>query len=97
MPTSDSLRIGAIVCALMTTSCAAWPPTSVVAPPRLTLPETAARPCELYRLPAEPTQADLEVGYLTRGAQIVTCDAARRLAVETLLAEREAQDRARSP
>ena len=39
--------------------------------------------------------ADLEVGYLTRGAQIVACDAARRLAVETLLAERRAGDRAR--
>jgi hypothetical protein len=41
--------------------------------------------------------ADLEIGYVTRGAQIVACDAARRLAVETLKAERAAQDRARSP
>jgi len=32
---------------------------------------------------------------LTRGAQIVACDAARRLAVETLLAERRAQEASR--
>lgn len=39
--------------------------------------------------------ADLEIGYMTRGSQIAVCDAARRLAVETLLAERRAQDAAR--
>ncbi|MDP1616770.1 hypothetical protein [Phenylobacterium sp.] len=27
--------------------------------------------------------ADLEIGYVTRGAQLVACDAARRLAIET--------------
>ncbi|MDP1642065.1 MAG: hypothetical protein Q8L59_07755 [Phenylobacterium sp.] len=36
----------------------------------------------------EPTLADLEIGYVTRGAQIVACDAARRLAVETYEAQR---------
>jgi hypothetical protein len=41
------------------------------------------------------TLSDLEIGYVTRGAQILACDAARRLAVETLLAERRAQDAAR--
>ncbi len=39
--------------------------------------------------------ADLETGYAARGAQIVACDGARRLAVETLLAERALQDAVR--
>ncbi|MBU1346682.1 MAG: hypothetical protein KKA16_06990 [Alphaproteobacteria bacterium] len=54
----------------------------------------ASRPCDLYRLPPSPTLGDLEVGYMTRGGQIATCDAARRLAVETLIAERSAVDAA---
>ena len=64
-------------------------------PPRLTLPQTASRPCDLHRLPEGATLSDLEIGYVTRGAQIVACDAARRLAVETLLAERRAQEASR--
>ncbi|MGH7019029.1 MAG: hypothetical protein ACREEY_04070 [Brevundimonas sp.] len=40
-----------------------------------------------------PSLADLEAAYLTRGAQIVACDGARRLAVEALAAERAMQDR----
>lgn len=55
----------------------------------------ASRPCELHRLPDAPTEGDLEVGYMTRGRQVADCDAARRLAVETLLAERAAADAAR--
>jgi hypothetical protein len=43
-------------------------------------------------LPAEPTAADLDAAYVQRGAQILACDGARRLAVETLLAERAMQD-----
>jgi hypothetical protein len=43
-------------------------------------------------LPAEATTADLDAAYLQRGAQILACDAARRLAVETLRAERAMQD-----
>jgi hypothetical protein len=39
--------------------------------------------------------ADLEIGYAARGAQIAACDAARQLAVDTLVAERTAQDRLR--
>ena len=81
-----------IVCAAMTASCAASPPISTAAPPRLTLPEAATRPCALATLPAEPTIADLEAAYAIRGAQVVACDGARRLAVETLLAERKAAD-----
>ncbi|WP_298159705.1 hypothetical protein [Brevundimonas sp.] len=38
---------------------------------------------------------DLEAGYMTRGRQIADCDTARRLAVETLLAERAAGETAR--
>jgi len=80
-----------IVCALMTASCAGSPRISPVAPPRLALPETASRPCALATLPAAPTLADLEAAYMLRGAQVLACDGARRLAVETLLAERAMQ------
>ena len=95
MPTTPWRTTAVIVCVLMTVSCAVSRPTSAVAPPRLKLPDAAARPCDLHRLPGAPTLADLEIGYMTRGAQIVACDAARRLAVETLTAERAAQDAAR--
>lgn len=75
-----------LACALLTASCASrplnWP-----AAPRVEMPAEAARPCGLHILPANPTQADLEIGYATRGAQIVACDAARRLAVQTHAAE----------
>ena len=57
------------------------------------LPEIAAAPCALARLPKAPDRADLEIAYMTRGAQLVACDGARRLAVETLLAERAMRDR----
>ena len=50
------------------------------------------RSCSLATLPAEPTMGDLEAGYVLRGAQIVACDGARRLAVETLIAERAMQE-----
>ena len=59
------------------------------------MPPEARRPCELHRLPDAPTTADLEVGYAQRGAQIVACDAARRLAVETLDAEHGLEGEAR--
>lgn len=95
MPTNPWRATALIACALMTMSCAVSRPTSAVAPPRLTLPYAAARPCDLHRLPDQPTLADLEIGYMTRGAQIVSCDAARRLAVETLMVERAAQDAVR--
>lgn len=76
----------------MIASCAGAPPISTVAPPRLVLPEVAAAPCALAILPDAPTWSDLEAAYMRRGAQIVACDAARRLAVETLAAERAMQD-----
>lgn len=66
---------------------------SPVAPPRLTLPRLASEPCPLPVLPDMPTQADLEAAYALRGAGLVQCDAARDLAVQTLLSERELGDR----
>jgi hypothetical protein len=59
------------------------------------MPAEASRPCELFRLPEAPTQADLESGYFARGAQILACDAARRLAVQTHEAEHALEDAAR--
>ncbi|MDO9588603.1 MAG: hypothetical protein Q8R45_05305 [Brevundimonas sp.] len=44
-------------------------------------------------MPDTPTHADLDVAYLERGARLVACEGARRLAVETLLGERALQDR----
>jgi hypothetical protein len=55
------------------------------------------RPCSLYLLPAKPTEADLEIGYATRGAQLVACDAARRLAVQIQEAEHVLEGRAAKP
>ncbi|MDQ1154013.1 hypothetical protein QE389_001212 [Brevundimonas sp. SORGH_AS 993] len=81
-----------IACAAMTASCAASHPNWTVAPPRLPLPEAASKPCGLAALPPRPTTADLDEVYLMRGNQILSCDAARRLAVETLLAERAMLD-----
>ena len=75
-------------CALMTTACAGS--ASWTAPdPRLTLPEEAIRPCRLPTLPPEPTLADLERGYVLRGAALVECDAARRTALDVLTLERD--------
>ncbi|HYC67592.1 hypothetical protein [Brevundimonas sp.] len=48
-------------------------------------------------MPDASTEGDLEVAYVARGAALVACDAARSLAVETLLAERALQDRWREP
>ena len=79
-----------IVCALMIASCAT--PVRPSAPPRLAVPETAERPCTLYTLPPEPTKADLEAGYMMRGAQLVWCDGARDLAVQTMREEHRLED-----
>ncbi|WP_306003178.1 hypothetical protein [Brevundimonas sp. C43] len=43
-------------------------------------------------LPDHPTAADLDATYMQRGAQVVSCDAARALAVDTLIAERRLID-----
>lgn len=94
-PTPLWIRIVQLVSLGMTASCAVSPPP-YVSPPRLTLPQQATTPCVLPRLPDEPTQADLEAAYVERGARLVDCDGARRLAVEVLLAERALQDRWRA-
>tara|TARA_R110000764_G_scaffold172720_1_gene259545 strand:- start:483 stop:794 length:312 start_codon:yes stop_codon:yes gene_type:complete len=82
-----------VACALMTASCAGLPPPSAPVPPQLILPEAATTPCSLTRLAEDPTLADLEVAYMARGGDLVACDAARQLAVDTLLAERALQVR----
>lgn len=74
-------------CAIAIASCAHYVPASPAAPPRLETPAQAAAPCALFTLKAMPTEADLEIGYVTRGAQLVACDAARELEVNTHAAE----------
>lgn len=74
----------------MTAACATSP--RPVAPPRLALPDAASQPCALAVLPDHPTAADLDATYMQRGAQVVSCEAARALAVETLFAERRLVD-----
>lgn len=89
------IRTGSVASLIMIASCAASPPRSAP-PPRLDLPVEATTPCRLDRLPERPTLADLEASYMARGADLVACDAARRLAVETLGAERALQERWRA-
>jgi hypothetical protein len=90
------MKVGIIGAALCLSACAttASPP---VAPPRLQMPSSATEPCSLYRLPEQPTLADLEVALAARGAALVDCDGRRRLAVETAQAEHDLQDQWRTP
>ena len=88
--------IALCACATLTASCASRPPAWPAAP-RVETPAEAERPCAIYLLPTAPTQADLEIGYVTRGAQIVACDAARALAVGTHAAEHGLADRVTGP
>ena len=53
------------------------------------MPEEAVRPCALQRLPEHPSISDLESGYEARGAALVACNAARRLAVDTYFAQQK--------
>ncbi len=92
MRLSRWIRLAPIGFIAMTASCAASIPPSAF-PPRLPLPQAAIRPCVLDRLGEKPTQGDLEVAYVARGAALVACETARELAVNTLLAERALQDR----
>ena len=86
------IRTGSVASLIMIARCAVSPPRSAP-PPRLALPAEATTPCRLDRLPDRPTLADLEASYMARGADLVACDAARRLAVETLAAEHALQER----
>lgn len=83
-------------CGLGMQACAGSPLTSTAAP-RVDMPETARRPCSIYLLPDNPTQADLEAGYQARGADLVSCNAARALAVKTHDDEHALEDRAAAP
>lgn len=77
---------------MLTASCATSAPPSSAALPRIELPESVLQPCEIYTLPPEATERDLDFGYVTRGAQIVTCDTAREAAVNVHLAEHILED-----
>ncbi|MBN9467029.1 hypothetical protein [Brevundimonas sp.] len=55
-------------------------------------PDAATKPCALAVPPDDPTAADLDAAYMQPGAQAVTCDTARALAVETLTTERRLND-----
>ena len=87
------ILLAPVVCGLATASCAS---RSLNLPdaPRVGMPAEARAPCALYRLPDAPTEADLEIGYATRGAQLAACDAARRLAVDTHDREHALEDEA---
>ena len=80
-----------LACAMLTASCASRLPT-LPAAPRVEMPAEATKACSLYLLPKAPAQADLEIGYASRGAQVVACDAARALAVQTHAAEHALED-----
>lgn len=67
------------------------PEAATAEPPRLEIPADAQKPCALYRLPASPTRADLEVGYVTRGAQLIECEGRRAVAVTTFATQAAAE------
>ena len=71
--------------ATMTASCASWRPEPAPRQPP-PLPEMATRPCPIAMLPGKPTRADLETAYMLRGRQLIECDLARRLAVDSFRA-----------
>ena len=86
------ILIAPLVCTTLTAACATRRP-ALPAAPRVEMPAEAARPCAIYLLPQAPSESDLEIGFATRGAQIVACDAARGLAVQTHAAEHALEDR----
>ncbi len=86
MPGNPCPLIAPLAFATLTAACAASPPSS--AGPHLSLPAAITTPCRLPVLPDAPTHGDLERVYVERGAAIVACDGARRLAVDALEAER---------
>lgn len=52
------------------------------APPQIEPAAEAAEACKLYVLPPDATPVDLEIGYMTRGVQLMDCDGRRRLALQ---------------
>lgn len=73
---------------MLIVNCAGSPRRLAAATPHIDMPDIAARPCRLDVLPSSPTVSDLEISYVARGADLVACDAARKLAVETFEAQR---------
>jgi hypothetical protein len=73
-------------CASLASGCATFmrPPAPPTAP-KVDLPQAATQRCPVYRLPANPTMADLEAGFNIRGLQIAECDSRRQLAVNTVI------------
>lgn len=94
-PNNFWIRLAPLALLAMIASCASSP-RPPVQPPRLSLPSAATTPCRLERLPERPTLTDFESAYMLRGLRLAECEAARALAVETLLAERALQDRWRA-
>ena len=82
-----SRLIVATVCAGLTSACASSTRSLAVAGPQNDMPPAARQACELFVLPKDATEGDLDRGFVLRGAQIVACDSARRLAVETFDAQ----------
>lgn len=78
---------------LLMSSCAGYAPRLTGAP-RIDMPAEARKSCGIYVLPDNPTRSDLETGYNARGAQIVACDSARGLAVQTHDDEHALEDKA---
>lgn len=94
MRTKTWILLAAIACSMLTAACAGSLRTSApVTPPRREMPATATTTCVLPRLGPAPTLADLETAYTARGAAIVACDTARRLAVEVHAGEHADEDR----
>lgn len=91
MPTCLFRRTAPLVCAMLTAACASLPPTSAT-PPMISLPAAATTPCRLPVLPDPATLVDLERVYAERGAALIACDGARRLALDVLAAERALGD-----
>ena len=81
-------HLALIAFAPMISNCASLPP-SLPAAPQIEMPAEAARPCKLSHLPEGPSHSDLDIAYAQRGADLVSCDAARRLAVQTHAAEHQ--------
>lgn len=80
------LPIVPLVCALLISSCAPLLQNSKVVPepsPQIEIPDEARKPCAVALFPENPTNADIDAVAIIRGAQIMKCDVARQIAVNT--------------
>lgn len=99
MPRHRFPLIAALASLSMMAACAPSVPRSVASqapaqPPRFQTPAWVLLPCQLPILPAEASQADLDLAYAARGEALIDCDTARAMAVDLLDRERRAQDEA---